>query len=182
MTGHLDAPVISYPPFPGNESNYLRAQIARISAGTHISPAGFFRFDEENEGEGEEDGGRDSYVHNEEYEGMPVREFADSSLANWVHHVQHILPQGRTKWWNPKQQKSEEEEIENEEEEEEKEEPDEPEPEAGPQLLTPLSEDAQIENEPAWTAKVSSNLVSQFAIAVVRSNLWPGAYAFAVDK
>ena len=50
----MDAPVISYPPFPGNESNYLRAQIARISAGTHISPIGYYRFDVENEEEGEE--------------------------------------------------------------------------------------------------------------------------------
>jgi radial spoke head protein 4A len=126
-------------------------------------------------------GGRDSWVANEEFEGMPVRELADSSLANWVHHVQHILPQGRTKWWNPKQ-KNEEEEMENEEEEEEKEEPDEPEPEFGPQLLTPLSEDAQIDTEPAWTPKISSNLVSQFAVAIIRSNLWPGAHAFAFDK
>lgn len=30
FTGRLDAPVVSYPPFPGNEANYLRAQIARI--------------------------------------------------------------------------------------------------------------------------------------------------------
>ena len=72
--------------------------------------------------------------------------------------------------------------MDNEEEEEEKDEPDEPEPEVGPQLLTPLSEDTQIEGEPAWTAKISSNLISQFAIAIVRSNLWPGAYAFAVEK
>merc|ERR1711976_48846 len=46
LTGRLDAPVVSYPPFPGNEANYLRAQIARISAGTHISPLGFYQFDE----------------------------------------------------------------------------------------------------------------------------------------
>lgn len=45
--------IISYPPFPGNESNYLRAQIARISAGTHVSPLGFYHFGEE-EGEEEE--------------------------------------------------------------------------------------------------------------------------------
>jgi len=37
FTGKLDASVVSYPPFPGNESNYLRAQIARISAGTQVS-------------------------------------------------------------------------------------------------------------------------------------------------
>lgn len=181
LSGNLDAPIISYPPFPGTEANYLRAQIARISAGTHISPIGYYRFDEENEGEGDEEGGRDSYILNEEFEGMPVRELADSSLANWVHHVQHILPQGRTKWWNPKQ-KNEDEEMGENEEDEEKEEPDEPEPEHGPQLLTALSEDLPIESEPAWTAKISSNLVSQYAISIIRSNLWPGAYAFGLDK
>jgi len=36
FTGKLDAPVICYPPFPGNEANYLRAQVARISAGTQV--------------------------------------------------------------------------------------------------------------------------------------------------
>lgn len=48
--------MVTYPPFPGNEANYLRAQIARISAGTHISPLGFYQFDEEEEEE-EEGGG-----------------------------------------------------------------------------------------------------------------------------
>lgn len=95
--------------------------------------------------------------------------------------MQHILPQGRTRWWNPKQ-RGEEEEMGEEDEEEEKEEPDEPEPEVGPQLLTPLSEDVEIDGQPAWSAKISSNLVSQFAVAIVRSNLWPGAYAFGVEK
>ena len=56
FTGRLESPIVCYPPFPGNESNYLRAMIARISAGTHISPIGFYKFDEENEGEGEEEG------------------------------------------------------------------------------------------------------------------------------
>ena len=57
LTGRLDAPIVAYPPFNGNEANYLRAQIARVSAGTQISPTGFYKFDEEGEGEGEEEGG-----------------------------------------------------------------------------------------------------------------------------
>lgn len=178
FTGHLEAPVVSYPPFQGNEASYLRAQIARISAGTHISPIGFYKFDEEGEAEAEEDGGRDSFVQNDEFEGLPARELIDT--ANWVHHVLHILPQGRTKWWNPSQKGDEEGEMEDEEEE--KEEPDMPEPEVGPQLLTPLTEDFEIDGQPAWTARSSSNLVSQFACAFVRSNLWPGAYAFGTEK
>lgn len=75
-----------------------------------------------------------------------------------------------------------EEDFEDEDEEEEREEPDEPEPEVGPPLLTPLSEDAEISNMPPWTAKLSSSLISQYAIAVLHSNLWPGAHAFAFDK
>ena len=49
--------------------------------------------------------------------------------------------QGRCTWFNPSQRKDEEE-LEEEEEDEEREEPDEPEPETGPPLLTPLSEDS----------------------------------------
>ena len=45
--------VVSYPPFPGVERNYLRAQIGRISASTHVSPLGYFRFDDEGEEEEE---------------------------------------------------------------------------------------------------------------------------------
>ena len=56
LTGRLDAQVVAYPPFPGNEANYLRAQITRISAGTQISPNGFYRFDEEGEEANDEDG------------------------------------------------------------------------------------------------------------------------------
>ncbi|XP_066514702.1 radial spoke head protein 4 homolog A isoform X2 [Hoplias malabaricus] len=123
FSGRLDAPIISYPPFPGNEANYLRAQIARISAST----------------------------------------------------------QGRCVWINLAEKT--EEDIEEEAEEDEKEEqPDEPEPEVGPPLLTPLSEDAEINNTPPWSTRLSSNLIPQYAIAYVRSNLWPGAHAYTCGK
>ncbi|KAK2554388.1 Radial spoke head protein 4-like protein A [Acropora cervicornis] len=114
FTGRLDAPITSYPPFPGNELNYLRAQIARISAGTHISPSV-----------------RDSYMINIDYEGISLRELADPALHNWVHHMQHILPQGRCVWHNPVEKA--EDDFEEEEEEEEKEDVEEPKPESGPQ-------------------------------------------------
>ncbi|MGH0168688.1 UNVERIFIED_CONTAM: hypothetical protein FKN15_055120 [Acipenser sinensis] len=90
FTGHLDTPIVSCPPFPGNEAAYLRAQIARISAGTHISPLGFYQFGEE-EGEEEEEAVRDSFEENPDFEGTPVGELVDTST--WAHHVQHILPQ-----------------------------------------------------------------------------------------
>ncbi|XP_072031441.1 radial spoke head protein 4 homolog A-like isoform X2 [Amphiura filiformis] len=179
MTGRLDAPIVSYPPFPGNEANYLRCQIGRISAGTQISPLGYFQFDEEEEEE-EEEGTRDTFIDNPDFEGIPVKDLVDPSLSNWVHHVQHILPQGRCTWFNPVQQQ--EDDFEDEEEEEDREEPDEPEPEVGPPLLTPISEDMEIENIPPWSARMSSTLVPQYAIAVIQSNLWPGAFAFGTEK
>ncbi|XP_069314056.1 radial spoke head protein 6 homolog A [Eulemur rufifrons] len=181
LTGHLDAPVISYPPFPGNEANYLRAQIARISAATQISPLGFYQFGEE-EGDEEEEGGagRDSYEENPDFEGIPVLELVDS-MANWVHHTQHILPQGRCTWVNPLQKTEEEEEL-GEEEEKADEGLEEVEQEVGPPLLTPLSEDAEIMHMSAWTARLSCTLCPQYSVAIVRSNLWPGAYAYASGK
>ncbi|XP_021096315.1 radial spoke head protein 4 homolog A isoform X2 [Heterocephalus glaber] len=177
FTGRLDAPIISYPPFPGNESNYLRAQIARISAGTHVSPLGFYQFGEE-EGEEEEEveSGRDSFEENPDFEGIQVLDLVES-LSNWVHHVQHILPQGRCTWFNPIAKNEEEEE-----EDEEKEEPDYIEQEVGPPLLTPISEDLEIQNIPAWTTRLSSSLIPQYGTAVLQSNLWPGAYAFCTGK
>lgn len=89
FTGWLDAPVVSFPPFPGNEANYLRAQIARISAGTHVSPTGFYQFGEEEE---EEEEGADTYEENPEFEPPPVAEMVES-LATWAHHVKGILKQ-----------------------------------------------------------------------------------------
>ncbi|XP_026109096.1 radial spoke head protein 6 homolog A [Carassius auratus] len=177
FTGRLDAPVVSYPPFPGNEANFLRAQIARISAGTHVSPLGFYQFGED---EGEDDGLRDSYEENPNFEGINVNEMAES-LNLWVHHVQHILTQGRCVWVNVTK-KSADDVDEDAEDEEREEESDEPEPEVGPPLLTPLSEDSKINDTPPWSTMVSSNLIPQFSIAVLRSNLWPGSYAYASGR
>jgi len=177
FSGDLNQEITSYPAYPGTEKNYLRAQIARISATTHVSPAGKFKFSEEEE-EAEEEGGRENYQENEDFKGAPLSELIDEELNGWVHHVQYILPQGRTKWWNPSENADKEEE-ENEEEEEMKAGTEEIEPEQGPPLLTPVGTDTDIQNTRAWTAKISSNLIPQYACAFVRSNLWPGAYAFS---
>lgn len=91
FTGKLDTPIVSYPPFPGNEANYLRAQIARISAGTQVSPQGFYQVLEE-EGDEEDEVSQSNYEPNPDFEGIPAAEMAES-LSNWVHHVQHILLQ-----------------------------------------------------------------------------------------
>jgi len=47
LTGNLDAFVPSYPPFPGNESYLLRAQLGRIAASTSIAPSDYYVADED---------------------------------------------------------------------------------------------------------------------------------------
>lgn len=47
FTGELDAPVKGHPPFPGTEREYLRAQIAQITAECSLSPQGFFKQSED---------------------------------------------------------------------------------------------------------------------------------------
>uniref|UniRef100_U3K0L8 Radial spoke head component 4A n=2 Tax=Ficedula albicollis TaxID=59894 RepID=U3K0L8_FICAL len=174
FTGRLDAPVVSFPPFPGNEANYLRAQIARISAGTHVSPTGFYQFANEDE---EEEEGADTYEENTEFEPPPVAEMVES-LATWAHHVKGILKQGRCVWINPSQKSEENDEDEEEEEEEVEEEQE----ERGPPLLTLISEDEGMKDIPAWTAQTSTDLIPQYSVAILRSNRWPGAYAFASGR
>lgn len=66
--------------------------------------------------------------------------------------------------------------------EDEEEEPDEPEPETGPPLLTPLSEDAEIGSIPPWSTRITSQLIPHYAYAVLSSNIWPGAYALAQGR
>ena len=49
--------------------------------------------------------------------------------------------------------------------------------------MTSISEDAEVDNMPAWTARLSSNLVhADHALAVLKSNLWLGATAFSNGK
>ena len=93
-------------------------------------------------------------------------------MISFYRHRMLILPYLPLSPLNRRQHSAED--FDEEEEEEEREEPDEPEPESGPQLLTPLSEDLDVEGMPPWTPRLSSNLIPQFAIAVLHSNLWPG--------
>ncbi|CAL8103283.1 unnamed protein product [Calicophoron daubneyi] len=95
FTGKPDAPVARSPgalgDFPGLEVHLLRAQIARITAATWISPAGLYEIDEEAEiEEGEQP---ETLMEVEEFEPPQFEELLDQ--ANWQHTRPYILPQGR---------------------------------------------------------------------------------------
>lgn len=130
MTGRLEAPVNSYPAFPGNESDLLRCVIARISAGTVMSPNGYYIVDGDEE---VEEGQVANIIINPEFEGISNEQMVN--LSNWTHHVPYVLPQGRTVWQNPVHK------AEGDEEEEQDEENEGPEPEVGPPMLSPAVND-----------------------------------------
>lgn len=181
LTGNLDTAIISYPPFVGTEANYLRAQIARISAATQISPAGFYMFDDDEEEE-EEEAYHESFMPNVDFEGISLKELADSSMTNWVHHTPNILPQGRCSWFNPSE-KVEEDFDEEDIEEEEEDESAEAKAEEGPKLLSSVAQDHGLGlGLSSWTTYISSRVLPEYAVAIARSNRWPGAYAFAKGK
>lgn len=177
LTGKLDSPVESYPPFQGTEANYLRALIARISSGTQISPTGYYMLDNEEEEDDEE--AHNLCQINLDFEGLSPLQLADGTMANWVHSKQYILPQGRCTWFNPSKV------ILNDFEEEEDDEDDDAGnllAETGPQLLSSAANDEKVQNFPAWSSFLSSKILPKYAVAYVRSNRWPGAYTFSDGK
>ncbi|KAI8806047.1 radial spokehead-like protein-domain-containing protein [Cladochytrium replicatum] len=188
MTGNLNTQIVSYPPFSGTEAHYLRCQIARISAASVVSPAGYYTFDPD-EGDGDEPEQRTTIIVNTEFEGLSNESML--SLSNWVHHVPYILPQGRVIWENPYAKKpsggedgedEDEEEKDNDEQEENAEKLEGADPEEGPPILSPLAGDEDHGDIPAWSARLCSFLSPlKFSPVMLRSNRWPGAFVVAYN-
>lgn len=129
LTGDLDQPVNSYPPFHGTEKNLLRAQLARITASTLVCPEGErskVEAEEEEDAEEEEGAAKGpkplkwlplhtppSAVPQEEGIGA----FKDP--AKWQHCSQYIFKDGRANKLPDKPEAEEGDEPPPEEEEEE---------------------------------------------------------------
>lgn len=130
FTGRLDAIVDSYPEFPGNEANYLRAQIARIVSATTIAPVNTFKLWTPPEEEEDEDTpkapisppisdlvrGKSEETDDEE-SSLNFKKFLDAE--NWVHLYPIILDVGRATQYKPPKAKTDDEEEEEEEAEDE---------------------------------------------------------------
>ncbi|KAL3902550.1 MAG: hypothetical protein SGPRY_012020 [Prymnesium sp.] len=167
LTGDLSSPVTCFPPFPGDESVFLRAQIARIVAATVLVPQGKLQVDEESEEVIK------PLISPEEYSPVEANEMINGE--SWCHLYGGVLNIGRCT--NPP--KPEPEEGEEEEEEENLEE------EVAP--LAPLSDDKPVvageEYElPAWSFKLCFTQGGNYTVAVATSHRWPGAYSVAVQK
>ncbi len=73
--------VSAYPPFPGTEAHFLRAQLARIAASTILCPAGYFTANEE--------GGLDKA---EDFTPPAPTDLATAGA--WAHRYPHLKKQG----------------------------------------------------------------------------------------
>eukprot|EP00249_Psilotum_nudum_P001898 c14644_g1_i1 orf=313-1029(-) len=166
------AEVSSYPLFPGLEENYLRAQIARISANTVLAPNGYYKITEAEEEESSE-----NIEKNEEWVMPPPAELG--KLDAWVHQNPHLKKQGRCSFHvlGSEEQQDSQEDEEMEEETPKTEE----EMEQSPKLLTSINNDDEIaDGMKPWSIRCSSSIHSlKHQIVCLRSLLWPGANVVA---
>ncbi|VDK34246.1 unnamed protein product [Taenia asiatica] len=184
FTGDLTASVASFPPFPGTEAHYLRAQIARISAATQLAPQNFYHLRLESDDDGEDEEGNEEVVQveceeNEEYVAQPLDEM---DLEQWVHCRPYILPQGRVNWWNPLEAENVTESDANSSDDGNTVPPlrglgVEPQPERGPPILTPIAEDLEVQGQIPWTIRRYPG----GPYLRVSSVLWPGAHTVAQE-
>jgi radial spoke head protein 4A len=200
FTGDLDAPIISHPPFHGNEKILLRAQIARISAATKIAPKGVVVFEEDPEEEEELDEEGEPIKKTDHlvkpYVDIPVTKKNDeldpkkvdiTVPENWVHIEPMILhTQGRQLLYQREDGEEEEEEEEEEENQEENLENKKP-IEKIPPLFTSITLDefqATDAGYRSWVIRRSLPLLLSYhplasTTVSVRSVRWPGAMAVA---
>jgi radial spoke head protein 4A len=167
FTGDLNAPVLGFPRFPGNEAAYLRAQLARIIASTWIAPRGMYIPDDNAP---EED---DVVRRDDEWQAVPAGEIA--AAEHWEHYRAHLLSQGRiSPWIDPNVDED-----------------DEPEPEEEViRKLRPAGEDdhnfgplaRDTDATGSWSVRVQPSVEAAYACACLYSNAWPGAVAVSRDS
>lgn len=159
LTGDLEAPVPTYPPFPGTEKNLLRTLIALIAGSTSISPAGYFELNED------EDPPTIKLAEQEALnEAFPKPASELKEADSWVHHEIELNVLGRVLAM-PEVLDDNGDPIEPEE----------------PIETTPPLKAVEAEQ---WSFRLCPGGSGESANSVVaaRSLLYPGAYAIAAGR
>jgi len=159
LTGGLDNPVPSYPPFPGVERNYLRTILALIVGATSVSPAGYFELNEDDDPPTVKLSEPETI--NENFP-KPAADLKESDA--WTHHEIELNSIGRCTVL-PEQTDENGEVIE---------------PDDSIEITPPLK---GLDSE-LWTFRLSPGGAGEHAASLViaRSLLFPGAYAVAAGK
>jgi len=172
FTGELDAPVDSYPPFPGSEAEYLGAQVARISRGCTMTVAGAWS--------AEPDENDQLVIAQKPLTGddpfAPVKSTElvnpETYLESWVHHPMYpsiLSKMGRCVY--PKKVLAEDEEPPEEEEWMQGEAPN-----------KSITEEQPVGAIAAFSVRLATPVLGDYSAAVLRSNRWPGAYAAVLEN
>lgn len=187
LTGCLSAAVRGFPSWIGLEKDYLRAQIARITASTHISPAGFYIV---SDADGEEEtmsasDANQSVQRNPEFNNDSNNLITAELLANadrqeWVHSLPEILPQGRTRFWRSPSAEAVPSSVDDDEDNSIRSETlvesvnieQVPAP-----LLQRIGDDASLyTDQTPWSIGLTMSVMHEYSLCYVRSNVWPGAF------
>jgi radial spoke head protein 4A len=165
FTGDLEAPVTSYPPFPGVEKDYLRAQIGRIAAGATACVKNMFIKDEEDE-EGKAVKPNDPNWEEGQPGFVPLKAVELASITNWVHHPSYpslLSKMGRCV--EPEREEVDEEEAAKL-----------PPQEQGEELCKGMDSDKAVSAYvPAWFGCSATPALGEHSASVLRSTRWPGA-------
>ncbi|XP_050426671.1 radial spoke head protein 6 homolog A-like [Adelges cooleyi] len=200
LVGDLDSPMDCYPMFDGLEKHYLRAQIARITAATQISPVGYLNPVDEIRNITKSSLGKShplyhksvvkkslyEYSTNQEYKSLPTYDLMDPD--NWVHHTPMITEDGVTEVWldilsTIKQNKNfDGEEFFDDDEDQSSQSlsvstEDESSTRVGRDVFVSLSEDDFVGESQPWNVEITNKFDHSAAYLAVKSNVWPGAVA-----
>jgi len=191
FSGDLEAPVLTYPSFPGKEKHYLKAQIVRITFANVLVPKDYRKTNDD-------DPKIEALEFVEDYKYPTWEELVDP--GTWQHYHPNILESGRVRHYIPPTVKEEDkEEYENQLAEND------------PYLdrLLPITEDklsekftqefekfqffanfrSGEEDKPLWRVRVcgESQIYStekddgqtSYAVVTLKNILWPGAVTVA---
>ena len=174
FSGDLNAKILSYPVFPGQEKHYLKAQLVRISHSTILIPAGLRR--------PAEDENAEELDFEDEAKYPPFETI--NNLENWVHFHQRILKAGRITHADP--------DVPAEQKEEELAKLQETDPVG--EKLKAINEDVLEGLKEAWKLRTYGDPqvyttydrgeegVTTYQIATLKSQIWPGATVVASAK
>jgi len=190
FTGCLSSEMNQFSPNYGLEKDYLRAQIARITATTHISPAGFYILNENINDEEEIsiqieenklDVGikRNPEFNNDSTNPITAESLSNTDLQEWVHSEREILPQGRTKFWRSPSPTNTNLSTEADEDEDD----DHHHFQMPAPLLQPIGDDKLLHTKQnSWSIGLTMSIMREYSVCYVRSNLWPGAFTLGDAK
>ncbi|KAL3701787.1 hypothetical protein R1sor_019809 [Riccia sorocarpa] len=193
LTGDLEAEVTAIPPYPGVEKNFLRAQIARISAGTQLALEGFYSA----AGGGEDEQSAGEITASEEWTRPPDSDI--NNLSAWVHRQLYIRRSGRCADYEKGEKGEGDDESEGATTEGETEDgtdessskqgeeegevpPVAEEPEVIPEPLASVENDKDfVEGVKPWSISMSSSIAGfKHQVICLRSLVWPGAFALSI--